>query len=183
MQKTYTLHVAGLERKLPIVQVQPHLAIASFVMLGDTALIEAVAEALYQAPLFPRQGIDMLICPEAKAIPLTHALALRLGLDYAVIRKEEKSYMRNALVESVRSITTRHEQVLVLDGSDRERLRNKRVCIVDDVVSTGGSLASAERLLEKVPCTIAGRAAALLEEGGCTGEGLVYLEKLPVFSV
>lgn len=40
MNETYTLHVAGLTRELKKVRVAPNLRIASFVMLGDTRLIE-----------------------------------------------------------------------------------------------------------------------------------------------
>jgi adenine phosphoribosyltransferase len=184
-QKYYRLKIAGLERELPFVRVGLELSIASFVMMGDTKLIEAVAEALFNHPAFPRDDIEMLACPEAKAIPLTHALAVRMGVDYAVLRKMEKSYMRNPIVEQTKSITTDREQILVLDEIDRDRLRGKRVCIVDDVVSTGGSLTSAEKLLSRVPCTVSARVTALLEDGGYSpieeDRNLIYLERLPIF--
>lgn len=179
MSASYLLKIAGLERRLPVVEVAPGLSIASFVMLGDTALVEAVAAAL--APRIVALAPELLVCPEAKAIPLTHALGRLLGLDYAVVRKSVKSYMGAPLVERVRSITTAAEQSLVLDGADLPRLAGKRVCVVDDVVSTGASLSAVERLLARVPCSVVGRAAALLEEGGHSGEGVVYLERLPVF--
>ncbi len=183
MQKTntYTLKLAGFERILPIINVAPGLSIASFVMLGDTELIEAAAEALFSHPEFPRRTIEMLVCPEAKAIPLTHALAVRLGIDYVVLRKTEKSYMKNHLVEKTKSITTSGEQQLVLDGPDRDRLSGKRICIVDDVVSTGGSIKAIEKILAKIGCITVSKAAALLEEGGYDGNDILYLERLPVF--
>ncbi len=177
----YTLKIAGLERLLPVVKVAPGLSIASFVMLGDTRLVEAVAESIFLHPQFPRQKIDMLVCPEAKAIPLTHSLACRVGVDYVVLRKTEKSYMQDYIIEKTRSITTSSEQQLVLDGPDMARLQGKRICLVDDVVSTGGSIKAMENLLARANCTIVSRVAALLEEGGYTGTDLLYLEKLPVF--
>ncbi len=179
--KTYTLSIGSLVRELPIVRVSDRLSIASFVMLGDTALIEAAADALVAHPGFPRSGIDLLVCPEAKAISLTHAVAVRLGCDYVVVRKTVKSYMQDPLVETVVSITTKGTQTLVLDGPDRKALSGKKVCIVDDVVSTGGSLDSLGRLLARTGCTVTARAAVLLEEGGHTGEDLVFLARLPVF--
>jgi adenine phosphoribosyltransferase len=103
-------------------------------------------------------------------------------VDYVVIRKTEKPYMRNQLVEKTKSITTDTEQALVLDGADIPRLTGKRVCVVDDVVSTGGSLASIKKLLARLPCVIIAMAAALLEEGGYDGGDLIYLERLPVFA-
>ncbi len=178
---TYTLEIGGLTRELPIVPVGDGLSIASFVMLGDTELVERVADGLLRHPDFPRGKIDILVCPEAKAIPLAHAVAVRLGVDYVVLRKSLKSYMRNALAETVESITTGGTQTLVLDGPERERLTGKRVCVVDDVVSTGCSLASIEKLLSKVDCEVVGKIAALLEDGGYDGRDLTYLGRLPVF--
>jgi hypothetical protein len=39
-REKYRLSLAGLERDLPLVGVAPGLRIASFVMLGDTKLVE-----------------------------------------------------------------------------------------------------------------------------------------------
>lgn len=181
MDDSYKLRIAGLERILPLVEVAPGLAIASFVMLGDTALVEAVARGLAARPELSGGDIDLLVCPEAKAIPLTHALARCLGLDYVVARKSVKAYMKDALVVKSTSITTQGEQSLVLDGPDLVRLKGRRVCVVDDVVSSGGSLGALESLLAMVPATVVLRAAALLEDGGHGGEGIVYLERLPLF--
>ena len=64
---------------------------------------------------------------------------------------------------------------------DAAKLDGKRVCVVDDVVSTGGSLHSLEAVLAKTGCTVASKVAVLLEEGGYDGKDLIYLEKLPVF--
>jgi adenine phosphoribosyltransferase len=178
---SYFLRIAGVERTLPIINIAPGLSIASFVMLGDTELIEAVAEAIFRHPKFPREKIEMLVCPEAKAIPLTHALAVRLGIDYVVLRKTKKSYMKDCLIEKAKSITTSSEQQLVLDGPDKIRLQGKKICIVDDVVSTGASLKAIENMLAKIDCLTVSKVAALLEDGGHDGTDILYLEKLPVF--
>ena len=80
--ETYTLNVAGLQRELPKVKIHDELAIASFVMFGDTELIEACAEQLILHTDFPNpiSQIDILCCPEAKGIPLVHAVARRLNI-------------------------------------------------------------------------------------------------------
>jgi len=179
--KIYTLSIGAVVRELPVVRVSGTLSIASFVMLGDTKLVEAAAEALVSHPAFPCDTVDLLVCPEAKAIPLTHAIAVRLGCNYIVVRKNVKSYMQKPLVESLSSITTAGTQMLVLDGPDCKALSGKRVCIVDDVVSTGGSLHSLEKILAKTGCSVVGKAAVLLEDGGYAGNDLVYLARLPIF--
>lgn len=175
----YDLQVAGLKRRLPKVRVAENLSIASFVMLGDTELVERTADAL--TGRLPSGEIEMLVCLEAKGIPLTHAIARRLGVNYVTVRKSVKGYMENPLVEEVRSITTTEPQLLVLDGVDRGQITGRKVCVVDDVVSTGGSMKAVQRLLERAGARVVCKAAVLLEEGGYDGSDLIYLERLPVF--
>ena len=180
----YELNVAGLTRKLPKVKINDELAIASFVMFGDTELIEACAEAIILHPDFAALNeIDLLCSPEAKSIPLVHAVARRLGINYVIARKSVKGYMSDPIVEKVQSITTIGAQTLVLDRCDVEKLEGKRVCIVDDVVSTGGSIVGLEKMLEKIDCEVICKAAVLLEEAGYDKDDLVYLEKLPIFKL
>ena len=181
MEDFHTLNVAGLKRRLPKIRIADNLAIASFVMLGDTELVEKTAHALYEHPAFPRYDVDVLVCPEAKAIPLTHALANLLQVNYIVARKSLKSYMKDPVVEKVKSITTSGEQLLVLNGGDVDKIGGRNVCIVDDVVSTGGSIKALENLLLKTGCKVVAKAAVLLEEAGYAGDDLVFLEKLPIF--
>jgi len=190
---TYTLNVAGLQRELPKVKIHDELAIASFVMFGDTELIEACAEQLVLQNGFPaKDEIDILCCPEAKGIPLIHAVARILEKNYVIARKSIKGYMSNPVIEKVQSITTIGAQTLVLDKSDVEKLQGKRICIIDDVVSTGGSLIGLENMLNKLNhggnvasgnCEVICKAAVLLEEAGYDKDDLIYLEKLPIFKL
>jgi adenine phosphoribosyltransferase len=173
----YELEIVGLKRKLKKIKLNG-ISIASFVMLGDTVLIEKTADALYEK--MPA-GLEMLVCPEAKGIPLTHVLANKIGIDYIILRKSLKGYMEKPLIEKVQSITTREPQIIILDGSDVKKIRGKKVAIVDDVVSTGGSLKAVESLLRRVDCQIRAKVAVLLEEGGYQGKDLIYLKKLPIF--
>lgn len=179
-QETYKLGVAGLTRHLPKVRVSPTLRIASFVMLGDTELVERCAEALYHHPDYPKFEVDVLVCPEAKAIPLAHALARLTQVNYIVVRKSVKSYMQDPLVAEAQSITTAGKQQLVLNGADVVKLRGHQVCIVDDVVSTGGSITGLENFLRKAGCRVICKVAVLLEEGDYDRGDLVFLERLPV---
>ena len=181
----YELHVAGLVRKLPKVKINDELAIASFVMLGDTKLTESCALYLTNHPDFPKgdNDIDVVICPEAKAIPLVHVISRILGVDYIVARKSVKGYMVDPIVEKVESITTIGEQMLVLDKPDADKIKGKNVCIIDDVVSTGGSITSVEKLMKKAEANVVCKAAVLLEDAGYNNPDLVYLENLPIFNL
>ena len=176
----YDLKVAGLSRKLPKVRIHDELTIASFVMFGDTELVERCAEKLCEKLLLVER-CDYLVCPEAKAIPLIHACASILSVNYIVIRKSVKGYMVDPITEKVQSITTVGEQNLVLDKVDADKITNTNVAIVEDVVSTGGTIESVEKLLKKVGANVICKAAVLLEEAGFDKYDLIYLEKLPIF--
>lgn len=141
---TYTIQVGQEVRELPIINVGP-VSVALLNLLGDTKLTEAAADAL--AAKMPK-GIDTLVTPEVKAVPLAHAISVRTNIPYIVARKTEKPYMVNAISKEVMSITTGKPQLLVIDGSDIPKLQGKRVAIIDDVVSTGGTLTSLTDLLE-----------------------------------
>ena len=91
--------------------------------------------------------------------------------------------MSNPVIEKVQSITTIGAQTLVLDISDLKKLHGKRICIIDDVVSTGGSIIGLQNMLETINCNVVCKAAVLLEEAGYDKDDLVYLEKLPIFKL
>jgi len=172
------LEIVGLTRRLPVVEVKPGLSIASFVILGDTELVTAAAAALVDR-LPP---VDGLISAEAKGIPLIHEMSRLLGMNYFVARKSVKPYMEDPLVDEVVSITTQDRQVLCLDGRDARRLAGRRMAIIDDVVSTGNSLAAVERLVTRAGATVAARAAVLAEGDAARRQDLIFLGELPLFT-
>ena len=177
----YELKVAGLTRKLPKVKINDKLAIASFVMLGDTELVERCGDALFYQLDTLKHDIDIIVVPEAKGIALAHCVSNHISVDYVVARKGVKGYMTDPMIEKVQSITTIGAQTLVLDKCDVEKLEGKKVCIIDDVVSTGGSIVGLQKILEKINCQVVCKATVLLEEAGYDKDDLIYLAKLPIF--
>ena len=120
----------------------------------------------------------------SKGIPLIHAMARILGENrYVLARKSVKLYMKNVLKCVTKSITTDAEQVLYLDGDDAEFMKGKRVLIVDDVISTGGSLLSLENLVEQAGGTIVGKMTILAEGDAAGRTDIDYLEVLPLFDM
>ena len=178
MAKTYTLHVAGLTRELPICKINDHLDIAAFIMFSDVELTIACAKALLEkCPDF-----DVILTAEAKGIPLVHEMARQNGdKKYMLARKGPKLYMTGVFDVAVHSITTAKEQHLYLDTADAALMAGKRILIVDDVISTGESLSALEALVEKAGGNIVGRMAILAEGDAQNREDILYLEKLPLF--
>ncbi len=177
MEKFYTLHVAGLTRQLPICPVNEALSIAAFVMFSDVELTVACAAALLKH--VPEH--DVMITAESKGIPLAYEMARQSGGQYLLARKSQKLYMQNTVEITVNSITTARLQKLYLAAGDMACLRGKRVLLVDDVVSTGESIAALETLVEQAGGVIAGKACVLAEGDAAERDDLVYLEKLPLF--
>lgn len=176
--KYYELRVAGLIRKLPIIKIKPGLSIASFVILGDCEMVTAAAPLI--ADRLPE--IDYIMTAEAKGIPLVNEVCRILGHPrYIVARKSVKSYMDDPLEIEVESITTQRIQRLYLDKNDTERIRGKRVAILDDVISSGESLKALEKLAEKAGAEVVVKAAILAEGDAAERDDIIYLEKLPLF--
>ncbi len=177
MEGYYRLKVAGLERDLPICKLNDKVSIAGFVIFGDVELTCACARELVKK-LPPH---DIMITAESKGIPLVHEMAKMTGENqYVLARKGRKLYMRNPFSVEVNSITTAATQTLFIDECDVEKLRGKRVCIVDDVISTGESLKAIEALVEKAGGNIVGRLAILAEGDATKRDDIDYLEELPL---
>ena len=136
MAKTYTLHVAGLTRELPICKINDHLDIAAFIMFSDVELTIACAKALLEkCPDF-----DVILTAEAKGIPLAYEMSRQSGKQWIPARKGVKGYMADPVIVEDQSITTAGKQTLVIDKKDLDYMNGKRILVVDDVISTGGSL-------------------------------------------
>ncbi|MDO4567218.1 MAG: phosphoribosyltransferase family protein [Oscillospiraceae bacterium] len=178
MDNYYELHVAGLTRQLPICKVDEELSIAAFILFSDVELTVACAKTLLErAPEF-----DVIVTAEAKGIPLAYEMSRESGKNYYICRKSTKLYMKDPITVEVKSITTAKTQTLYLDSHEAEFISGKRVLIVDDVISTGGSLRSIEAIMKEIGGNIVGKAAVLAEGVAADRDDLIFLAPLPVFN-
>ena len=173
----YTMNIAGYERNLPVCKLTEKLCIAAFVLFGDVELTVAAATELIK--LAPPH--DIIITPESKAIALAHEMARQEGdMSYIVARKQVKLYMKEVFSVEVKSITTESKQTLYIDSVEAEKMKGKRVLIIDDVISTGGSILAVEKLVEKAGGILAGKMAVLAEGDSKGRDDIIYLEYLPL---
>ena len=174
---SFKITVAGVERDLIKYPVDDKVEIAAFNMFGDVEITEKAAEALLK--ICPEH--DVVVSAEAKGIPICYEMARQGCREYVIARKSVKVYMRNCISVAVKSITTAKVQRLYLGDTDAEFLKGKRVLIVDDVISTGESLAALEALMNKLGANVVGKACILAEGAAKDRDDIIYLEPLPVF--
>lgn len=176
--KKFSLRVAGITRELPIIRINEKLSIASFVIIGDTEIICACAQEIVKR----MPDVDILVTAEAKGISLTFEISRLLNMKkFIVVRKSIKPYMESPIVDEAISITTQKKQILVLDKLDALELKGKRAAIIDDVISTGESLAAVERLVEAAGGIVAAKVAILAEGKASKRNDIIFLETLPIF--
>ena len=178
---TYSMDIAGLHRELPLCRITDDLYIAAFICFGDAELTTACAEQLLK--LVPAEDYDYMLTAEAKSIPLIHEMARQSNAPkYFIARKGPKAYMPDPIFVEDRSITTAGTQRLYLGSDDAAIIRGKRVPLVDDVISTGGSLKAMEELVNLAGGTVTGRIAVLAEGDAAERDDVKFLAPLPLFN-
>lgn len=70
-----------------------------------------------------------------------------------------------------------------MDSKDVEKIKGKRIALVDDVISTGDSMRALEYLVEKAGGKVVQKLAILAEGDAADRDDIIFLEKLPVFEV
>jgi adenine phosphoribosyltransferase len=177
--ETYPIEVAGIKRNLRLFAIKPGVRIAILNILGDTEFVQAVSKAL--AEQIRKQNIEILVTPEAKSIPLAHALSVELGIPYVVLRKTYKPYMGDALRSETLSITTGEPQTLYLDEKDRALIAGKRAALLDDVISTGSTLQGMRLIMDKAEANVVAEAAIFTEGDRAKWSNIIALGHLPIF--
>lgn len=177
MENTFEIQIVDCKRNLPICHVNEHLDIAAFIMFGDVEITEKCAyELLKICPEF-----DILATAESKGIPLCYEMARQSKSKYIVARKSQKIYMKNSIFTTVKSITTTEIQKLYLSAEDIKKIKNKKVLIIDDVISTGNSILAMENLIEKAGGEVSGKACVLAEGTASKRKDIIFLNSLPIF--
>jgi adenine/guanine phosphoribosyltransferase-like PRPP-binding protein len=150
---TYRVHVGSQELDIPLVAIADDLTIALLISvdLGVSFAQQAGAElAVKLAPFEP----EIVVSVATMGIPIAIEVTRALGLDdYVILHKTPKIHLLDAIAEPVRSITTASVQRLLFDRARLDAVRGRRVAVVDDVISTGGSTNAALNLLRQVPAT------------------------------
>lgn len=106
---------------------------------ADPALLARVASAML--PLVP-DGAEVLAGLELGGVPIATAMSLQSGKAAAFVRKEAKPYGTCLAVEG---------------GS----VRGRKVVMIEDVITTGGAVRDAHRMLTEAGATVLGVVCAI----------------------
>lgn len=175
----YTVDIAGRKEDLPVIALSNELKIAFFNLHGNSELTEYCGKKI--AENLKNTDVEILLTAESKGLQLTHVVARELGHKfYAVARKSHKLYMKDGISSSVKSITTGSIQTLYLSAHDANLLKGKKVAIVDDVISTGGSVTGLETLVKDAGGVVAKKAFVLAEGDASERTDIIYLGKIPL---
>ncbi|OGM04991.1 hypothetical protein A2715_00725 [Candidatus Woesebacteria bacterium RIFCSPHIGHO2_01_FULL_39_32] len=170
------MNLEGISRKLPIVSIAPKVKVASFNLLGDKELVCILAKKMMRK--LQNVDFDYLVGPEVKVVPLLHELSKLLKKDrYIVCRKEIHGYM-------ILPIKSHQPRGLVLNGLDAALIKNKKIIIVDDVVSTGATIHSVEELMQLAKAKVVSK-IAVFKQGDRLHplqKDVIFLGDLPVFT-
>lgn len=146
--------------ELPIVPLQgTPIRIILFDSFGQMKLIHDIAQEAVKHFTKP----DYIVCPEAKSIPVAQEMARLWGIDYFVLRKSRKLYMQAPKSIDTKSITTLASQHLWYDASIIGMLHHKNIMLFDDVISSGGTIASTLAFAKEGDLSISSIASIFLE--------------------
>lgn len=176
MMDFYTLNFGNFKRRLPIVALTSKIKIASINFLGDKEMVNYFARKLVEK--IEKIDFDYLVGPEVKVVPILHELTNLLKKErYIVCRKEIHGYM-------VSPIKTREKQGLVIDGTDAKVVKNKKVIILDDVVSSGKTLKEITELMNSCGAEVVAYVSAFRQKLSLPEDlkDLIYIGTLPVFT-
>lgn len=187
MAASYTATIGTQHVSLPLIPVNDELAIALLMTIDMGVSFMSQAGSELAAALAPSRP-ECIVSMATLGIPVAFEVSRALGLDdYLILQKTPKIHLRDSLRGPVDAITTQETQHLLLDRRRIAAVRGRRVALVDDVISTGGSMAAALRLLDEAGAEVVA-IGALLSEGehwkdrlGTQADLVTTLGTIPVF--
>jgi adenine/guanine phosphoribosyltransferase-like PRPP-binding protein len=160
----YPASIGSQHVELPVIPLRSDLAIALLMTIDMGVRFLRTAGGELAELLAPQQP-ECIVSMATLGIPVAHEVTAAIGLDdYVILQKTPKIHLADSLRTPVAAITTEATQELMLDRRRIGKVRGRRVALVDDVISTGGSISAALRLLDEAGAEVVA-IGALLTEG------------------
>ena len=160
--------------ELPFLPLPPDFESAiAFLCSNQTSFAVEDRLSTHMAHLAAALNPDVVVGMPTLGMVYAASVARKLGHErYVPLGYSRKFWYDEALSVPVRSITSpiKPKQVY-LDPKMLERLNGKRVLLVEDVISTGGTISAEIQLMEKIGANVVGIVTAVKETN-------VWVEKL-----
>ena len=183
----YQATIGSQSLSLPIVELSSDLGVALLISVDHGVRFSEQAGRDLAEKLRSLE-VEVIVSVATMGIPLAIETSRCLGIDdYLILHKTRKIHLANGYSHVVKSITTENEQRLFLDRARAHIISDKRVAVIDDVISTGGSMAAAVNLVREVggsPVALgcmATEGTGWKEELGDDVELVVSLGAMPLF--
>lgn len=158
MLKYHEVEIAGLERQLPLYQIDEDTFIPLFIAHNDVSLIQAAAKELLDEVV----DFDVIVTEEIQGISLAYAMtALANKKRFIVARKSAKSYMDDVVAIQIIQDDEEVSKRLYVTKEEAEYIRNKRVLLVDDVILYGKTMRSLFELTNALGGYVVGEASII----------------------
>ena len=179
--QTHTIHLApDYAVELPLLDIGDGFRIYSFDMTGEAEWNRVAARELLKK-LEP-YAFDGIVTVQTKSCGLAQAISAKFPR-YLELRKSRKSFMVDPKGVTAQSITTHGQQELWIGREKYQHFQGKKLCFLDDVVSTGGTIEAAFALAKEIGVEISVIACVLTEGQERTeyqGIPLVCLDHIPL---
>lgn len=173
--EVWKIHLgADFEVDLPLMDIGG-FRIYSFDMTGESEWNRRAAAALLEK--LNDYSFDGFVTVQTKSSGLSQEMSRDVGR-YLELRKSYKPFMRDAKHVEVKSITTHGKQELWVGAEKYAPFVGKKLCFVDDVVSTGGTVDAMLEMAKEVGFEIAVIACVLTE-----GEPRKQYKGIPLISL
>lgn len=121
-------------------------------VMGHPTLMNSIGELI--ATMYGSEEIDAVVTIATKGISLANAVARKLNVPVAVIRKDNKVTEGSTVSVNYVSGSTRKIETMVL--SKRTLKEGSRVLVVDDFLRAGGSITGVINLMEEFSAQVVG---------------------------
>lgn len=122
--------------------------------LVESEVMKEVADSI---EIYGNMDVDKIVCVEAMGIHIATALSLKTGLPFVVVRKRQYGLEGEVDVHQVTGYSRGNLYINGLYGGDR-------VILVDDVVSTGGTMIAVLNALKNMGVNVVD-VVAVMEKG------------------
>ena len=145
----------------------------------DTVFMEEIGKEI--AELFKDDEVTKILTIEASGIPIAVSAGFAMHLPVVYAKKNKSSNISgDVYCAMVHSFTHGNNNNVIV--SKEFISPDDKILIVDDVISTGESIAALEQLVETVGGETAGKFAVLAEGEAADRKDITYLEYLPLFN-